>query len=333
MNTPTILFTQQKDANIREDVGDFLRGDEKGLDWKWSILGKQILSNSMKPVYGTYIHKVVVPAIRTSSDPHEVATKAQIGQLANSKGINIVDHTDKAIIKEQEQLGRLSFIKNDWLKQKVNNTINEIIPFRAPGGHAPYFNPFTNEINSPRDYDHSGALAHEYGHATGSRIHNYGNIGGKALSGLLGMGVLASKEEDTSRNFAIGSTAAYMPVIASELDASIRGASLLKKLNVPLKGRMKAFIGVPTYLLGGAFPGIAHLTKKYFGGFEKGSPSAMAAPSIVSPIKEISSNISNKGININDGLLYGGAAIAGLGGIYAATKAMQSKKKKIKENE
>lgn len=119
-------------------------------------------------------------------------------------------------------------------------------------------------------YKTPGILAHELGHHLGgktlARMHTLGRFG----SGLGTIGALAATNEDTSRNRAYAGTASFLPTMISEIDASRRGAKIMKNLKLP--GRWKAFAGLPSYAIAASAPMMAHYGKKFFGGFTPNTP-------------------------------------------------------------
>lgn len=134
--------------------------------------------------------------------------------------------------------------------------------------HGPHFNPVFNTINATED--NLSILAHETGHAKnhatikkwlgkpGVWAKNIAYGSGK-LGMLLGgagasLAALGGADDDTVRNIGIAGTAATAPMLAEELAASARGANMLRKLKAPMKSRIGAFVGLPTYLLGAASP-------------------------------------------------------------------------------
>jgi Zn-dependent protease with chaperone function len=85
-----------------------------------------------------------------------------------------------------------------------------------------------------------GVLAHELGHHMGGKWLMRGNQIGRPALGLGTAGALLSNNEDNSRNSAIAGTVGSMPMLASEFDASRRGAKLMRQMK--LKGGRSAFI-------------------------------------------------------------------------------------------
>lgn len=160
------------------------------------------------------------------------------------------------------------------------NLVKEIkksgVDFMPNSGFAPSFNPSLNKIYIPGKTISPGVLAHEWGHALNENTIK--KLGGKSLQNvwmkLYGLGSpLASlsttaalaaigtgASEDTLRNIGLAGAATQAPRIFEEITASIRGAAKLKKLNMP--GKLKAFIGIPTYLTSAALPMMPWLAKK-----------------------------------------------------------------------
>lgn len=137
------------------------------------------------------------------------------------------------------------------------------------GRHAiPHYHPASNSVNVL--YDNLGVLAHETGHAknfnniknmlgrTGSNIHqllvHMAKPGMKYGTGAAAAAALLDADDDTVRNIGLAGSATLMPRLLEETAASVRGANLLRKINAPMKSRLGAFMGLPTYMLGAATP-------------------------------------------------------------------------------
>lgn len=118
-----------------------------------------------------------------------------------------------------------------------------------------------------------GVLAHELGHALNMR--SVKKLAGKkgAIAHMLGIGNLfmaanapasiahlLRADTDTLGMLGAGGVALTMPRLAEETLASIRGARLMKRLK--LKGRWKAFVGLPTYFMHSTLPAIPWLSRK-----------------------------------------------------------------------
>jgi hypothetical protein len=119
-------------------------------------------------------------------------------------------------------------------------------------------------------------LAHELGHHMGGKPLAYTAHYSRRLAPLGTLGALYSGDETTSRNSAMAGTASMIPTLVSEVDASRRGANLMK--NMKLSGRWRAFGGLPTYAAVAATPMAAHYGKKLFGGFTPSTPASTPVP-------------------------------------------------------
>lgn len=140
----------------------------------------------------------------------------------------------------------------------------------------PSFVPWKNKIVINSDAVAPGVLAHEWGHALNHATLR--NIGGGPLAKLWnlayglgkvsGIGATAAgltaqglgTTDDTLLNIGATGVAIQAPMLAEEILASARGAAKLKKLNMP--GKLKAFMGVPTYMASMALPMTPWLARK-----------------------------------------------------------------------
>jgi hypothetical protein len=222
-------FFKGEDKGIKETTGDFLRGDDKDLDWRWGMLGPYLPTLPVAAAQHAYAQTAVFPAWIKATKEEEKVTNI-LKRFLQTKGVGIGDN------------------------------------FREYKG--PAFDLKNNFINLPEYLKNPSVLAHEAGHALGSKPLLWASAAGKQIGALSVLPSLLAPNEETSRTIALGGTAAMVPTLYSEIDASIRGASLLKRLKVPFSGRARAFLGIPTYLAAASLPMLSHLTKKYFGGFE-----------------------------------------------------------------
>lgn len=140
----------------------------------------------------------------------------------------------------------------------------------------PAYVPSTNGIYLPGKTVSPGVLAHEWGHALNAATLK--KLGGKslqkawmalygagtplsALSSIAALSTLGTgASEDTVRNVGLAGAATQAPRIMEELIASTRGAARLRKPNMP--GKLKAFGGIPTYLVPAALPMMPWFAKK-----------------------------------------------------------------------
>jgi hypothetical protein len=138
--------------------------------------------------------------------------------------------------------------------------------------------PFEFYASSPERFSVRGAIkpgirAHEAGHALGPDIYTKPIVRRlSVLAPILGTGnIIHTKNEEVGRNTALASPLLASPLLASEFDASMRGSNLLKKLTkgkLTTLQKLSPYVGLPTYLAAAAAPSLAHLTKKYMGGYE-----------------------------------------------------------------
>lgn len=159
------------------------------------------------------------------------------------------------------------------LVKEIKKSGVEFVP-RSKFG--PAFDPAINKIFIPGKTVTPGVLAHEWGHALNSATLK--KLGGAPLknawSALYSLGhplaalsstaalaaIGTDASEDTIRNIGLAGVAAQAPTLTEELIASARGAAKLKKLNMP--GKLKAFLGIPTYLAPMALPMMPWFAKK-----------------------------------------------------------------------
>lgn len=168
----------------------------------------------------------------------------------------------------------------DFITNKVNT------PVRIEAGSSNYAVPLPKHKGSYINIvptASNGTLAHELGHilqanairkklgATGVKFNNLIYKAGKDLNSLLGsvalIAGLTNAEDDTVRNIGLAGSAVTLPRVGEEIAASIRGAAKLKKLG--LKGKLAAFYGVPSYMLGATLPMMPWLSRKMQPGLQK----------------------------------------------------------------
>jgi hypothetical protein len=114
-----------------------------------------------------------------------------------------------------------------------------------------------------------GLLAHEVGHATQPRFlrHPLGHMTGKLAPSVAGLYATATGDEQRAKKAAIVGGLAAAPMLASEVDASVRGSRLLRKAGVKGLRSLSPGFGLPTYAAVAAAPYLAYRTKKALGGY------------------------------------------------------------------
>jgi hypothetical protein len=131
---------------------------------------------------------------------------------------------------------------------------------------------FFKDLGKAGDTLKNTTLAHELGHGVGPR--HYLAPGARGLSNLLPAlavgNILYTNDENTGRNTALLSPLLGAPLLASEIDASVRGSKILSKLtkgNISKMQKIAPFMGLPTYAAFAASPALTHLIKKNMGGY------------------------------------------------------------------
>ncbi len=246
--------TSGKSASIRESIGNFLRSknEDSAVDPKWGLLGGPLVTAPAMLANLAY-GKMVMPGIFKTHDPDGYRKMLQIAEDAGAESRSVTDN-----------LGMLRNMSrgdtNPLVKWWLNNQRRGLQ--KQPGAYD-----LINEtiLTNPK-YRAPAVVAHELGHHQGGKALGLAGLLGKNLMGLGTAGALWSGDENTSKNFALGGTAAAAPMMASELDASWRGMRAMQRAG--LKGGWRAFGGVPTYAAVAATPMLAHYGKKYFGGFD-----------------------------------------------------------------
>jgi len=126
-----------------------------------------------------------------------------------------------------------------------------------------------------------GTMAHEFGHSRQQLFKKYPSMGShiKRLSdlGLLGSSFVTgvTNDESVGLNSALAGTAAGIPQVASELQASYKGSGALSDAmrqigrKPGLGSRLSTFRGVPSYALGAGIPLFQHYLQKAMGLYNK----------------------------------------------------------------
>jgi hypothetical protein len=123
----------------------------------------------------------------------------------------------------------------------------------------------------------AGILAHEAGHATQPKLLRSPILrAGGALAGLGGLGTtLISSEQERGKLGAQVATAGTAPVLAAEVDASIRGIARMRRAGYKGLKSLSPGAGLVTYGAAAAVPTLAYKIKKGLGGYKP--PKEMSA--------------------------------------------------------
>jgi hypothetical protein len=267
----------QQESNspgVAQRIGNAINTVDRGTGLGWGTLGGAVTMPAGLTAQG-YL-KAVNPHIENTIDTPEWQKLMQYIQT-NHPELDItttqkIRHTGRSALSgvRQELASNAASrggIKNWLLNWVLNNQKKNVEMIgKQPG----FYNPGAEGITRPSiayntRFKTPGILAHELGHHTGGKLMARANQFGRVASGIGTLGALTATDENTSRNRAMTGSASFLPTLISEFDASRRGAQIMKNLKLP--GRMKAFVGLPTYAIMAGAPMLAHYGKKYLGGF------------------------------------------------------------------
>lgn len=235
---------------------NFMRGDDKGMDWRWGLLGPTMAT---LPVgIGSKIYaKHLMPAI--ASNPANAAERKMFRDLktaAKAEGVNVVNAA-----KSWQQRGQ------DKKAEALRKLLGIELEAKPVGSH---YNPVYKEIGIAKGQKNPAILGHELGHARGGKCLMGANVAGKLGISQAALWSLLQRNEDTGAKIALAGTGLFGgSLLASELDASRRGYKALRGLGAGRKAALKSFVGIPTYAAYTAVPWLAHKTKKFFGGYDE----------------------------------------------------------------
>jgi hypothetical protein len=238
-----------------------------GLDWKTGLLGTPLATITQRLALNSYIKNILTPFEYNTAGNLDPKTRINPWQVLNAPRLSDLNNNPlPENVKATQILKRFARSKGVEFTEHSSPLAYAYAPPAAPGrgfGH-PRIATGLNEAPGP--------IAHEIGHFNGpKKLMTKANVIGSNIASRLGsglgtMGALWSSNEDNSRNAGLAGSAANIPTLAAEVDASIRGGSLLKRLG---RSRAGAFTGLPTYGVMAATPLLAHYAKKLLGGFSK----------------------------------------------------------------
>jgi len=258
-NSPDSLKT----SSIREVVGGLLnnKNENSSVDSRWGLMGGSLVTAPAALANIAY-NKMVMPSLFKTRD---LEGYKKMLAVADAEGVGNRSFL-RPIQEVRENVRRTTNPVAKWIMNRQRRGLH-----KAPGA----YDFMQQEIITNPKYRSPAVVAHELGHYRGGKALGISGVAGKNLMGLGTAGALWSSDENTSKNFALGGTAAAAPMMASELDASWRGMRAMRQAG--LKGGWRAFGGLPTYAAVSAAPMLAHYGKKYFGGFNPTSIPAAAS--------------------------------------------------------
>jgi len=255
---------------IRKSIGDFMRGDEEGPDARWGLLGFPAIMSGTGLAQKGYLG--IAKNYMGASGPEDAAAIKNLNSIATDNLIGVTNFNEEpnVILARQTLEDKIKNHPSFFERTKAKMQLKTIDARTAMPMYFPVdAHPAVGAVHIPKGYEAPGLLAHEIGHGMGNK--NLLSLHGlsKKLTPFGAMGALLAQDENNSKMIAAAGTAAAAPILYSELDASARGAKMLKDMGHSFRGRAKAFIGVPTYAAFAASPFAAHYVKKYFGGFDE----------------------------------------------------------------
>jgi len=245
------------ESNAVGSVGDWLRGDNKGPDWRWGIAGYTGLSSAIGSANSLYAKKIIPRMAGAPVNLQERNIYRSLVEQARGLGTSVTSPKNSLLAR----YGPTQTISN-LIRKLRGKEMKQILPGTS-------YSPLTREIILAKGYKSPGVLGHELGHVGGGKKLMTANILGKFGVGAATQLSLLSSNESTGRNIAGAGVVAGGGLLASELDASRRGYKAIRALGGGRGAAMKAFVGIPTYLGVAGMPAVAHATKKYMGGYDE----------------------------------------------------------------
>lgn len=243
-----------------------------GHSMGWYLGGMPATNATIGVPLTAYMNRVARPEMNAAPTFETMQAWQQLKDYATSQGVDVVDNLNVASKIDPKMAPKAT---GNWFGDLMSNIKYRMRRSAADSvrNSPAFYTPANPGIgiskptigHSPR-MSNPGVLAHEIGHHMGGKALMVGNRIGRPAIGLGTAGALLSNNEDNSRNSAIAGTLGSVPMLASEFDASRRGAKLMRQMK--LKGGRSAFIGLPTYMLASSAPMLAHYGKKTLGGFK-----------------------------------------------------------------
>ena len=239
-------------------IADWMRGDDKGLDWRWGLLGSSLVGLPVDMATNVYTGNVIP---RVAGAPQNLNERRLYRSLLDSaKGLNV------NVVPPNASKTQMHMSNQTTLSDKIRSLIGR--PQKSIQLRSSLYNPLHKEVVLVKGMKAPGVLAHELGHAAGGKGMIAANVIGKQGLGIATLLSLLSRDKEDGKRGAMLGTALGGAILTSELDASRRGYRMLRDLGSGRKAALKAFIGIPTYLAATATPLLAHHTKSRMGGYD-----------------------------------------------------------------
>lgn len=236
------------DRGIRDSVGDFMRGDGHGMDWRWGIGGTALMDNVLGGASSMYAKRLKSDGGPLKGD--DVGLDQKLREYAKKMKVGVKDSPLESPFPSGSKM-------KDWM-EKV----------KMKASNSAHYNRMTNTVNLPSNMKDPGVLAHELGHSQQGRKTFYANPIGRLLTMMGTGGAAFTHDKNEAWNQALLGTAGGVATLGNELHASHLGSKLLRGAGAKGMGAMRSFKGVPTYAALAASPMAMYGAKNYFGGFD-----------------------------------------------------------------
>lgn len=223
----------------------------------------QTLGETPQPISNT---RHILAGLGSAVAAEKTHQLGSLGYMA-AAGNGHADINDAAQMRKSDALGRWFRRRGSYVtpERPIDALGVKTLNVNSKPGAAGY-NMFTDTAYLGRGV-HPGLWGHEAGHAAGSRKLLWSQQVGKTGFGLGNLyALLGTKDKDKADKAALISSGLFAAgVLPSEIDASRRGFSMMRKL--PFSQRLKSFVGLPTYLGMTALPFLGVKIKDMMGGF------------------------------------------------------------------
>lgn len=249
-------MTKAAEWNLTDAVGDFLRGDQTGPDWRWGLLGGYL--GAAPPALAMHAYSPLARRfLRSAGTAEERKIMRRLKEAAKGRGeLTYGTKSDPALMMDGTVPGRMVPRPSSYE--------------HSPGRYGRHRKVIPSRIHLARGQKGVGTLAHELGHSLGNQRITRAGLRTRGLSPYLAMMALGAPDEGLSMGLTGAATLAHGAGLASEAEASARGYRLVRNFGGGRMSALRAFAGIPTYLAAASIPAISFLAKKRLDGFDKG---------------------------------------------------------------
>lgn len=239
---------------VAQGAKEWLNDGNGAMDWRYGLAGGVALDMSLGRLAKGYA-QLVMPRLTRAQGPADAALMDKLKDVLRDEHLSLVNSKDS-----------VAAVPQPTIKNVIRAVMGRDMKKMDPGAH---YNHEARQIALSDLHSGPGVAAHELGHHFGGTKMLHVNVRGKPLSTFGTLLALMSPNENAAQAAAAAGTAGGIMTLASELDASRRGYKLLRGLGGGRRASLKAFAGIPTYLIAGAAPALAYFGKGSLGGFDK----------------------------------------------------------------